>query len=466
MKVLLVNPLFDPDDPDAVPPLGIAALASFMQTKGHEVRILDLNLQNRIGASVESSVSKSLMYEADVVGLTCWGNLTPFIIEFCRLFKSRRPETKLVIGGEYASFRAESILKESKGDFIVRGEGEETFSHLLHVFEGKENVGQVKGITYKEPDGILHLSDRRPLMNMDDLPFVKWDLFDDLEQYRGYRDFRRLPFQASRGCPFKCIFCSVQRTWGEIQRKKSPKRIIDEIKYYINEFGLEQLCIYDDTFTLDKNWITEICSLMLKEKISIKWNILTRVDLVGKDLLKTMKNAGCVGIFFGVESVSPQVQELIGKVYTEEFIKKKVAETVAEGMLAQVSVIFGWPVDTPRTVDRLSRFCQKMARVGVGIHQHMLFPLPGTKLTEEYSSSIIPNPYPKMTQPSLAKLPPEYYSILERHKEYVPDFWMFKSEDIDPQELSRIFAETKISIVEENIHRAAKVTTYQRLGLI
>jgi len=133
------------------------------------------------------------------------------------------------------------------------------------------------------------------------------------------------------------------------------------------------------------------------------------------------------------------------------------------GMDPQVSVIFGWPVDTPKTVAHLSEFCQRMARMGVGIHQHMLFPLPGTRLTQDYSSHIIRNPYPKMTQGGLARLPDEYYAIMERHPEHVPDFWMFRSDLISPEEVIKIFAETKLIIAEENARQAM---LYQRLGIL
>jgi len=454
MKVLLINPLYDPGFPESLPPLGLASLASVAEKNGHEVKILDLNLKFKEGATVESSVSSSLRYDADVIGLTCWGNTTPFVIEFCKKFKSIRPETKLVIGGEYASFKAESILKESAADFVVRGEGEETFVHLLHAIESGEKIDRVFGISYRESDKIVSLPDR-PLIDMDNLPFINWGIIDNLREYKAYKKYGRLPYQASRGCPFRCIFCSVQRTWGGIQRRKSPRKVIDEIKYFINEFGARQLDIRDDTFTLNKNWVIKICKLMLKENIEIDWRVSTRIDLIDRNLLNLMKKAGCKGIFYGVEHISPKIQRFIGsKFYTADFVEKKVVDTIAAGMDAQISVIFGWPVSTRKTAIKLSQFCQKIRRKGVWqIHIHLLFPLPGTRLVKEYSSAIVPNPYPKLTQPGLKRVPQEYYALLKRHSKYVPDFWMFRSKDIEPNELLRIYADTKLMMVEENIRQ-------------
>ena len=455
MRVLLIQPPFSPEY--NLPPLAIGALASAVQMAGHEVKILDLNLHFEVGMSVESSVSKCAKYGADVVGLTCWGNMSPFVIEFCRRFKSIRPEVKLVIGGEYATFRSEDILRESKADFVVRGEGEQTFSRLLSTLEQGGKTDKIEGITYREVDKIVSQPGNPSFMDMDKLPLINWNLFDDLKKYSGYGRFGHLPIQASRGCSFDCIFCSVQRTWGGFQRRKTPRRLIAEIKQMIKAFDITWLDFCDDTFTLNKEWITKICSLMLKEKIRVRWKVITRIDLVQEKLLSLMKRAGCVEVFYGIESICPRIQRFIGaKTYGEDSVKKNIAKTIAAGIEPVVSVIFGWPVDTPETVNHMSHFCQEIVARGVSrVHTHMLFPLPGTRLTKEYSSAIVPNPYPKVTQPDLGKLPSEFYSLLELHKDYVPDFWMFRSKSIDPVELVKLYAETKLSIIEENIYRRA-----------
>jgi len=453
LKVLLIQPPFNPEY--NLPPLALGTLASAVDAAGHEVKILDFNLKFKDGIPIKSAVYKSLKYDADVVGLTCWGNMSPFVIEFCKMFKSIQPETKLVIGGEYATFRSEDILRKSKADFVVRGEGEETFIKLLDTLEHNGKISKLQGITYRKGDKIISLPDNPHFLDMDKLPFINWNLFEDLKKYDGYGKYGQIPIQASRGCPFNCIFCSVQRTWGGIQRRKSPARLIAEIKHLIENFDVMWLGFVDDTFTLNKKWVIKICNLMLKEKIDLRWKVITRIDLVDEDLLSIMKKSGCVEIFYGVESVVPEIQRFIGsKSYAENLVKKNIAKTIAAGIEPVISVIFGWPIDTLKTVKHMARFCEDVVKRGVSrIHMHMLFPLPGTRLVKEYSSAIIPNPYPKVTQPDLAKIPYELYSLLELHREYVPDFWMFKSKYIDPLKLIRIYAETKLSIIEANIHR-------------
>jgi len=269
------------------------------------------------------------------------------------------------------------------------------------------------------------------------------------------KDMRKDLIQASRGCPFKCIFCSVQRSWGGIQRRKSPKRLIDEIKWLIRRFGATSLSFCDDTFTLNRRWVDKVCNLMLKENVEIYWSALTRVDLVDKKRLSLMKKAGCILLFYGVESVSPSILKFIGsKSYSEDLVKRKIIETIASGIDTQVSVIFGWPIDTVETIMHTSRFCQEITRMGTSkIHCHLLFPLPGTRLVKEYSSFIVPNPYPKATQPDLAALPAEYYSLMERYRKYAPDFWMFRNQDLTPIETVKMFADAKLSIIGETYRR-------------
>jgi len=185
LKVLLVQPLLNPGYD--LPPLGIASVASALKESGHEVRILDFNLQPKLGASVKASVSKCLKYDVDLIGLTCWGNMAPFVIEFSKRYKSVNPEAKIVIGGEYASLRPEDILRESRADFIVRGEGEQTLPQLIREIEEGGNPYKVEGISYRRSNRIISTPDRR-LMDMDDIPFTDWGLFDDLNEYKGYAE--------------------------------------------------------------------------------------------------------------------------------------------------------------------------------------------------------------------------------------------------------------------------------------
>lgn len=441
MTVLLVQPPFDPTD--RMPPLGIACLAAALRVHDYDVKVLDLNL--RWTKSIDEMVADVRGTDCDVVGLTCWGNTAPFCIEFSRKLKDEDPSIVTILGGEIATFLADDLLKLGSIDFVVKGEGEETLVELLDCID-TGGVSNVAGIVYQDGDRTVTTVERGP-MNLDALPFPAWDLFESLDVYQKFEPDRVLPLQASRGCVFNCIFCSVIKTWYGTQRRKSPSRLIEEIEYLINTFGVNCLSFHDDAFALNEGWVKTVCEELIAHNIEVKWGFNTRPDLMSEELLALLRTAGCSKIFYGIESFSPGVLKFMRKDITPDVMRRCVEKTVEANITPDVSVIYGFPIETEQEVETLIDGCVNLQRMGAeNINQHVLSPYPGTDITARYETEAIPDPFLKLLRPNLINV-----DLLRKYPDYVPDLWIFKHYNMTTQRFLQLYLEAFVRVSAKEV---------------
>lgn len=441
MKILLIQPPFSLES--IVPPLGLASIASCLMEENYDVKVMDFNLQWK--RNIDEMVKDALRADCDLIGLTCWGNMAPFCIEFSKKIKEKDPSIKIVLGGEIATFLFEKLLKTGFIDFIIKGEGEKTIVDLIKTIEKGENLYKVQGIAYVEESRILSTEMRQPC-ELDTLPLPAWDLFDSIEEYQKIRPFV-MPIQASRGCPFNCIFCSIHKTWYGIQRKKSPSRIIEEIIFLIENFEVDAVMFYDDTFNIDRDWVKRICKDIIKKEIKINWSIMARPDLMDEDLLTSLKDAGCNNIYYGIEHVSPRILRFIRKNVPNEISKRIIKKTIEKDIMTEISVIYGFPIETRKEMVALTDACLEYLKMGVQtVHQHILAPYPGTDITSTYHQFIIPNPLASVAIPGLMNL-----DLLYSYAEFAPDLWMFDNFNMSNEEVLKLYLDARIRVGSKEV---------------
>lgn len=182
----------------------------------------------------------------------------------------------------------------------------------------------------------------------------------------------------SRGCPFACSFCASRKMWHRKVRYRDPKKVVEEIKHVMDKYGVKNFRFHDDTITVKKVWLKELCDGI--KPLGIRWRAETRVDQVTYDVLKMMKDAGCEEIAYGVESLSQDVLDRAEKgirlpqVYEAIKIAKKV------GMEVRLFFIIGLPGERPGFADRLIKFCEETNPDGVDVST--LVPFPGSDIYE------------------------------------------------------------------------------------
>ena len=328
MKVLLINPPYVRDMyansklSQATwnnPPLAPAALAATIRGN-HDVRILDLNVE----AKPMNSLQKMLEdFHPDYAGITFTTPSFFRVREIAAAIKKFDEKIVIVGGGAHASSLPEETLAQAKLDIVVRGEGE----NILPKIVAGEDLPAIPGITYKAKDGVHSNPPMALMKDLDLLPYPAWDLYN-LSLYPNVRMVSRHNpagfIETSRGCVYNCVYCN-KTVFGKTFRAKSPRRVVDEMKFMLAS-GFREIHVIDDGFSTDMKRAKAICDLIISEKLVVTWNLQNglRVDRVDEELIRKLSEAGCYRITFGIESGNEQILKNIRKDITLEMARNAV----------------------------------------------------------------------------------------------------------------------------------------------
>ena len=393
MRVLLMSTPY-PLEENPLPPLSLAYLAAALRQEGVEVRILD----HLVSMYSPSKLRRHLAeFRPHMVGATCVTLNYPIASRIMKVCKEFDPGIITMLGGPHATFAIkETLLRARWIDLLVIGEGERTLTELVKTLEKGDDIHQVRGIAFRHGDRVVKTEPRPLIENLDELPFPARDLLP-LSKYKALNT--PCTVITSRGCPFKCIFCSGPRVFGRRVRFRDPDLVVDEIEQLNKEFGYKKINIVDDTFTLNKRHAKAVCERIIKRNLNIEWNVFARADTVTEDLLDIMKQAGCQWLLYGAESGNPEILKTIKKGTTPEIIRNGTRLATQAGINVFNSFIFGLPGETPQTARQSIDFAQELDReYGSKYGFHILSPLPGTELydsPENYGLRILTRDWAK-----------------------------------------------------------------------
>ncbi|MBN1356555.1 radical SAM protein [bacterium] len=370
-----------------MPPLGLGYIAASSERLPHEIQILDAHVQklgkNEIVRRVEA-------YRPDLAGLTFTTENRFEAFDTAQLIKDAVPHCHLTAGGPHVSLAGEDTLSGIPAfDSVVIGEGEKTFTELIEALDQGSGryLNRVNGIAYRTFQGdIERTPPRKRIENLDEIPFPARHLFPSFETYnfkfdvpgRGIRRFANL--MTSRGCPCNCNFCATPKVWGRTVRMRSPENILKEIDLLVETQNIEALWFFDDTFNTSPNRVRKLCELLKSRRYDLPWFCEVRVDLMSKDLLAVMKDAGCYTIGFGVESGSQRIlDEVIRKNLKLENVYKLYEWCRELEVVANPFFIISHPTETyeeaRQTMDMIREF-----KDGARISMAFLHVYPGTDL--------------------------------------------------------------------------------------
>lgn len=384
MRTLLINPPY-PFTEWPNMPLGLSYVAAVLEKNEVEVQVLDLLVSQYSEEKVRLCMAE---FRPEVVGITAVTMNYPASSNILKLCKRFDENVMTVIGGPHVTFCAEQTLREAPWiDVVVRAQGEYT---MLDIVRGRKPA-EIDGIVFRDGDGIVTTGDRPWTENLDDIPFPARHLFP-LAKYRAFNAGGSLI--TGRGCPFNCIFCAGHRMTGRRVRLRDPKLVVDEMQM-IQELGFKEIYIEDDLLTLNHAHVQAICDEILGRGLRIRWNAFSRVDTITRELLKTMKQAGCYGLVFGVESGNQEILNRVKKKITLKKVKQAVAMTKEMGLSAVTSFILGLPGETRKTM-RQSYDLAKSLNAPYCLH--VLAPFPGTEVREkakDYGITILTDDWSK-----------------------------------------------------------------------
>lgn len=321
-----------------------------------------------------------------VVGITMPTAKYAMAVKIANYIKNEFPHITIVAGGPHPTILPLETLQEPSFDVAVKKEGEFTFLELVNAIERKETLGTIAGIAFKRDGALYENPDREYIQDLDSLPFPAWDCT--------YQSAKHAPDSfgtlfTSRGCPYQCIYCASNKIWSRKTRFMSVERVVAELKYTSQHFGAFNFRFADDTFTLDKKRVTEICEKIKHAGLDIRWMCDMRADSCNYEILKIMKSAGCFRVNIGVESGNPQILRYIKKSITIDQARRAFA-TVKKAKLESLAYfMIGFPNETLSQIHDTIKLIHRLKSDYTCVC--IVTPYPGTQLySDALGSGIIP----------------------------------------------------------------------------
>jgi radical SAM superfamily enzyme YgiQ (UPF0313 family) len=388
-KILLINPPYAHYDGvegqgGKNAPLNLAYLAAFVRERIQhtEVKIIDAEaLELKFHVIYE----KANKFSPDLIGITFPTPVYNNVKKICQDIKKNDKAIRIVLGGPHPSALPIETLNEFACDFVVIGEGEQTFFDLITALKKSQPLDLIPGIAYKDNGKISINQPRELIRDLDQLPFPAKDLLP-LEKYylpptKRIRKDNATNMITSRGCPYNCNFCMAKKVWGNKTRLRSVSNVINEIRLNIETFKMTEFSFHDEFFTLKRDRVFELCKTIVTEGMDISWVCMARAGSVDLKMLKMMKEAGCGKIGFGFESGSERMLKLMNKKINLTEAIESVRLCKKAGIKVFGAFILGYPGEDIQSIQETVDFASKLDCDTVAFF--IAIPYPGTALYDD-----------------------------------------------------------------------------------
>ncbi len=389
MRVVLVNPPLTTEERYGVhfqsggktPPLGLACLAAVLQDHQVDVRIVD----GAISHDYTTTVADILSDSPDVVGVTASTVSIHNAADVARMVKDADESIVTLIGGPHVTATpVETMKRFSSFDIGVLGEAEDTIVDLMDYLRGDRNPWSVDGLVLRNGDRAVKTRQRARIGNLDALPFPAWELLPALAEHYcpPVHTVKQLPaalLVTSRGCPSRCTFCD-RSVFGHNMRAYSAEYVMAMIRDLYYNYGIREFQFRDDNFLAFRPRLVELCRLLKEENLGISWSLAGRVDMVNPEILGMLAEAGCWQIWYGVESGSQRVLDVINKQTTLATIRKAVQQTRKAGISPCGFFMLGMPTETAGDIEATIRFSRELPLDEA--HFTFFTPMPGSEVYE------------------------------------------------------------------------------------
>lgn len=353
-KVILVTPCYHCGVLESAGrwlPLGFVYIAGHLRDAGFDVEIYDAMTKEHTLDDVRAHLEAS---KPDVVATTAYTSTYPAAVEILALAKEANPEVVIVMGGVHPTFMWEEILTEDSDivDFVIRGEGEETFPELLATLENGGELKSVRGIAFKLEGRPIATAERPFVADLDKLK-PAWDLVDWPDYVYFASNHQRLAIiSTSRGCQFGCTFCSQQLFWQKTWRARKPESVLAELEMLRDRYGVKVVMFADEYPTLDRPRWEKLLDLIIESELGMEILIETRVDDIirDEDILDKYKAAGISHIYVGAEAATQERLDIFKK-NAEVKLSKKAIDLINEtDIITETSFVLGMPDETPESI--------------------------------------------------------------------------------------------------------------------
>ena len=368
MRILLISPEYNAHI--IAPHLGLGYLASSLIKNGHSVTVLD-------------GVREKIKYDPNDFDYAGFSAMTTYFPEMVvEVKKAKRYGLTTIIGGAHVTADPINSLIQSGADFACVGEGEILVNELVSGI----NPDRINGLV-RWSNGIAVQNQHNFSGNIDDFGQPAWNLIDP----RTYppaphgmiaRDFPLAPIITTRGCPYPCTYCSAPISAGKKMRYRDPYAVVEEIELLVKEYGVKEIQIEDDNFTINQDHVEKICNLLIEKNISIIWSLPNgvRIDRLNMALLKLMKKSGCYLMALGIETANQRILDLIKKKLKKNIVRETVEMVKKAGIEAWGFFMIGFPSETKEEIQKTIEFALSLPLDRVQFTKTT--PLPGTEIYE------------------------------------------------------------------------------------
>jgi radical SAM superfamily enzyme YgiQ (UPF0313 family) len=388
-----------------VPPLGPAYVAAALEAAGHRVTVIDALGEAPLtrspsahpllvahGLTIEEIVSR-IPSDSQGIGMSVmFSQQWPHVAAIIRAVRAAFPLVPIVVGGEHATATWKYLLEHHPEVTVcVLGEGEDAVVDIAAWIAGLRSLDDIPGIAFRR-DGLPHRNEaRRRVRDVDAIPRPAWHLFP-LENYlangfgHGVNRGRSIPMLATRGCPYRCTFCSSPDMWTTRYYVRSVTSVVDEIADYIDRYRISNVDFEDLTMFISREWILQFCAELERRRLHITYQLPsgTRSEALDAETLAALSRSGCRNLTYAPESGSPRTLRQIKKAVHPERVLDSMRMAKRVGVNVKANLMIGFPQETRRELLRTMWFGLRAAWIGVDdIPLFPFSPYPGTSLHDE-----------------------------------------------------------------------------------
>lgn len=369
------------------------------------------------GASFQE-ILEAIPKDADVLAFsTMFSGEWPLNRALIKTVHGAFPSLPTLAGGEHATALPEYSLRDCPElNFMATGEGEQILFEFCETLRKKEDAHTVFGVKYLDKNGTYVNTGVFPrIKEVDEIPWPDWGLAPLQPYWKAQKSFgvssaRDMPIMASRGCPYRCTFCSNPQMWTTRYILRDVNDVLDEIEFYIDKYQITSLQFYDLTAITKKSWTIEFCTKMIERGIRLKWSLPsgTRSEVLDEEVLPLLAKTNCIYLVYAPESGSPDTLKKIKKQIKLERFNESIKTALKNGLTLRVNIIIGFPHETRRHVYESILYGWKLMVMGVEEAMINLYsPYPGSELFDE------------LTQEKKLQLSDDYfYSLTSLNSDY------------------------------------------------
>lgn len=345
MKIMFIDPKMPIYLRMPSMPLGLISIASYMQSCGHEVTILERSVK-------KLDIKKELeRFKPEIVGITALSYSTsPDSIKITKYIHENCPGVPVVWGGVAASAMPELYLRDGGMDFLILGEGEITWKEFVDEWQGGRDFTKIKGLAYLE-NGEYICNPIRPVADLTTFPEMDWTLVTPQKYFMTFFHCTKMLYlHSSKGCPASCTFCANKQFHQGKNRCRKPEHVMHDIEYLVGKCGADGIYFSDEQFMPRRDIRNELLDLIMASGLSFVWGCQMRLGILKEEDIDYMYKAGCRWIVFGIETGDREMIKTIKKGIDLDIAKPTIDYCRKLGITVQATFIIGFPDETEEQV--------------------------------------------------------------------------------------------------------------------